>query len=368
MDHLKAPASVIQRIQVRYLEGEPYDGRGFFEYPLRRGFAGNSTLAYAPSDIMERVSCKGAIDHLEKIWQCILPAVKERNGAIHGLVELLQLTFRYMCTDAKDVRNIYLPGLMSVLAESKDPHRLGADATQAIRWRGWCASWFSACGAGKPPERYSIGDAQSFYINALIRMYEGEADPEIGPCRDMFNTFHNAIKTLRKIAMLVPDDVDLGGMQEYYSGYMRSVEDFTWKRTSPSLPWFYTDADKARMVVFCLEGDFDVISGDRDYNGGDPFEYLNWTTDFKIFDTKQRQDRQIARKTIASLAELSSNASGERRQLKVLLVFVQQVTQANILAVYLSIFSSWRKKLVSTRTSVCNSGRKACRRTQSEPS
>ena len=71
------------------------------------------------------------------------------------------------------------------------------------------------------------------------------------------------------------------------------------------------------MIAFCLDSDFDALPGDTYYDGSDPQQHLNWTTDFTVFDAKQRKDRDIAQSTKAALTDKSGYDSNGIKHLKV---------------------------------------------------
>lgn len=290
MDHLKTPANPVQRVSVRYYGGKEYDGLGFFDYPMRRGLDGRSLRSLTPTDLEERVTCKGAIAYFEKILRCMLSTTKERYGQqVFEYLHLLKVTYKAMCQDVNKLGtdNSHLPAMSQIFSQ------LPLDAAQKTRLNALSASWLSACRAGKPVEQFTIEDAHAFFIDILRREYETKADPNVNSYRATFILIQEKIKVIQKIAMLVPDDAHLP--LEFYKKFTKKLAKFSWRRQSLRLPWFHSEADIKNMILFSLSGSFDSLPGDFDYDGGDLLESLNWTTNFDLFHTKQLQDQKIVR-------------------------------------------------------------------------
>ena len=312
MDHLKTPSQVDHSIRIPFY-GQFYDSLGLEGFPKRRHCDADSWLSRPPQDLDERVSCKGAIAYFENLINYMHESVRRRYGRkIKFYIALLKMTYGMMCQDAKDVRGrdestTFLSGLSSFRDE------LGA--AQFLRFKTWYASWFSNCRVGKADERFSIKDAIAFLVELQIRMYQGEEEPNVEYCRERFDKTQDCIKTLHKIAMLAPDDLKYSF--DFRQKFAQSMQNVSYKARSVEYPWYHTDIEKSTMYAFCLDGDFDALPGDTYYDGSDPQQHLNWTTDFAAFDAKQRKDRDIVQSTKAALTDRSGYDSNGIKHLKV---------------------------------------------------
>ena len=314
MDHLKTPSQVNYSIQVPFY-GQFYDGIGLEGFPKRRHWDADSWLSKPPQDLEERVSCKGAIAYFENMMEDMHESVRRKYGQkIRYYISLLRMIYDVMCQDARDVK-----GRDASIATTF-PSRLSKmddqlDAAQLVRLKTYYASWFSSCRVSKAEERFSIKDAIAFLIDLQIRMDQGEEEPNAESCREFFELTQDCIKTMHKIAMLAPDNLDCP--LDFNHRYAQSMQNFSYKARTLEYPWYHTDIEKSMMIAFCMDGDFDALPGDTYYDGSDPPQYLNRTTDFAVFYAKQRKDRDIAQSTKTGLTDESSYDSNEIRHLKV---------------------------------------------------
>ena len=304
MDHLKSPSQVHHSIQVPF-HGQFYDGLGLEGYPKRRHCDADSWLSRPPSDLDERVSCKGAVTYFENMLECMHESVRQKYGRKIGYyIAVLRMTYDTMCRDAKEVRGqnasdaTTLPSMLSSFEDE-------LSAAQLLRLKTWYASLTSTCRAGKAEERFSIKDVIAFLVHLLIRMYQREGEPDIESCRKLFHQTQDHIKTMHKIAMLAPDSLTFP--IDFRHKHRQSMENVSYRTTSSEHPWDHTDIDRSLMMAFCLDGDFDALPGDTYYSGSDPQQHLKWTTDFAVFDAKQRKDRSIVRSTRAALTDYGSD-------------------------------------------------------------
>ena len=314
MDHLKTPSQVHHSIQVPFY-GQFYDGLGLEGFPKRRHCDADSWLSRPPQDLDERVSCKGAIAYFEDMIENMHESVKRKYGQkIRYYIAILSFTYDTMCQDAQNVRDrdaSIATNFLSRLPEFHDQ----LDAAQKLRFKTWYASWFTACRVSKAEERFSIKDTIAFLVDLQIRMYQGEEEPNVESCRKSFNKQQGLVKTLHKIAMLVPDD--LKWSIDFSHKYAQSIYNASYKPRTSERSWSLTDIEKSMMTAFCLDGDSDALPGDTYYDGSDPQQHLNWTTDFAAFDAKQRKDRDTVQSTKAALTDKSGYDSNGIKHLKV---------------------------------------------------
>ncbi len=314
MDHLKTPSQVHHSIQIPFY-GQFYDRLGLEGFPKRRHFDSDSLLSRPVADPDERVSCKGAVTHFENMLKYMHESVRQSYGRkIRYYIAFLTFTYDTMCQDAKHVRGrdaFIATTFPSRLSEFADQ----LDAAQTLRLKTWYASWFSTCRVGKAEEDFSIKDAIAFLVDLQIRMYQGEEEPNVDSCREQFDKSQDYIKTMHKIAMLTPDDLTYE--MNVRHNPMQSVENVSYKAKTFAKSWYHTNIEKSMMMAYCLDGDFDALPGDTYYDGSDPQQHLNWTTDFATFDAKQRKDRDIAQSTTAALTDKSGFDSNGFEYLKV---------------------------------------------------
>ena len=314
MDHLKTPSQVNHSIQLPFY-GQFYDGLGLEGFPKRRHCDADSWLSRPPQDLDERVSCKGAIAYFESMMEKMQESVRQKYGQkISYYIWILRTIYDMMCRDARDVKGRDASIATTFPSRlSKMDDQLGA--AQLVRLKTYYASWFSSCRVSKAEERFSIKDAIAFLLDLQIRMYQGEEEPNAESCRDFFELTQDCIKTMHKIAMLAPDNLDCP--LDFNHRYLQSMQNFSYKARTLEYPWYHTDIEKSMMIAFCMDGDFDALPGDTYYDGLDPQQHLNWTTNFADFDAKQRDDRDIAQSTKAALADKSGRDSNGIRHLKV---------------------------------------------------
>ena len=300
MDHLRTPSQVHHSIQIPFY-GQFYDGLGLEGFPKRRHFDSDSWLSRPVADPDDRVSCKGAIAYFEDMLECMHESVRQNHGQkiIHYIVLLIALYDR-MCQDARHVR-VRDASFPTTFASELSRLRGRANAAESLRFKTWLASWFSTCRSGKAEEHYSIKDAIAYCVACQIDMYEREEEPNVESCRKQFDQSQDYIKTMHKISMLTPDD------STYEAGFrlkiVQSLENVSYRAISSGSSWYHNEIDKSMMIAYCLDGDFDALPGDRYYDGSDPHQHLNWTTDFALFDAKQRRDRDIVQSTRAALTD-----------------------------------------------------------------
>ena len=298
MDHLKTPSQVSHSLEFPFY-GQFYDGLGLEGFPARRHYGPDSWLSRSPGDVGDRVSCKGAIAYLENLLESMYESVRQSYGQkIRYYIALLNSMYDIMCHDAKCVRDSDAKnslGRLSGLVDQLDP-------AQCLRFKTWSDSWFYTCRAGQAEEKFSIKDAAAWLVDAQIRMYEGEEEPNVETCRKTFDQFQGYIRTFYKIAMLTPDNLTFE--MKYGYKFAQSLKNIRYRPRTPPNRWYHTRIDMSIMIVFCLEGDFDGLPGDTYYDGLDPQEHLNWTADFAVFDAKQRRDREIVQSTTAAIAIL----------------------------------------------------------------
>jgi hypothetical protein len=293
MNHLKTPANPVQRISVQYYDEEEYDGLGFLDYPKRRGLDPRSLFSHSSKALGERVTCKGAIAYFKKIVGRMLPATEESYGQrVFEKLRFLETTYELMRDDADRLLQTESPSLQAMVQELSHD---SLNAAQKTRFTTKFNSWFSFCRAGKPVEQFTIADIHAYYIDNLISTYDTVADPEVNSCRANFDLIQEKIKLIYKIAMLVPDATH-HQLPSYEDG-LRIGSKVSWWTRSLVLPWYHSDADKLRMLLFCWVGNYDLFPGDFDYDGGDPEASINWTTDFESFHIKQLRDRNFVRDT-----------------------------------------------------------------------
>ena len=300
MDHLRTPSQVHHSIQIPFY-GQFYDGLGLEGFPKRRHFDSDSWLSRPVPDPDDRVSCKGAIAHFENMWECMHESVRQKyEEKITHCIALLIMIYDRMCQDAKHVR-VRDASFPTTFASELSRLRANTNAAQSLRFKTWLASWFSTSRSGKAEEHYSIKDAIAYCVACQIDMYEIEEEPNVESCRKRFDESQEYIKTMHKISMLTPDDLTFDVSFEHE--IMQSMENVSYRAITSGSLWYHTDIDKSMMMAYCLDGDFDALPGDRYYDGSDPHQHLNWTTDFAVFDAKQRKDRDIVQSTRAALTD-----------------------------------------------------------------
>ncbi len=299
MDHLKTPSQVHHSIQVPYY-GQFYDSLGLEGFAKRRHFDSDSFLSRPVADPDDRVSCKGAVAYFENMLECMHESVRQNYGQkIIYFIAFLVTIYNRMCQDAKHFR-VRDASFATTFANELSRLRAKTNAAQSLRFKTWLASWFSTCRSGKAEEHYSIKDAIAYLVDCQIETYQKEEEPNVESCRQVFGRSQDYIKTMHKISMLTPDDLTYD--VSFRHKILQSLENVSYRAITSGNSWYHTDIDKSMMIAYCLDGDFDALPGDRYYDGSDPHQYINWTTDFAVFDAKQRKDRDIVQSTRAALA------------------------------------------------------------------
>ena len=158
-------------------------------------------------------------------------------------------------------------------------------------------------------------DAIAFLVDLQIRMYQTEEEPNVESCRELFDKTQDCIKTLHKVALLAPDNLEIPF--DFIKRNVQSMQNVSYKARTVADSWYHTDIERSMMIAFCLDSGFDALPGDTYYDGSDPQQHLNWTTDFAIFDAKQRKDRGIVQSTRAALTDQSGYDSNGIKRLKV---------------------------------------------------